>query len=143
MLWAASLPQFAKMSQEVMCHLRRSSCKEVIDIDATQGNYIMRQILRCKTELVSKRLLEQSRLLGDEAKRFMNLREKNAIRFPLRGKGHVNDSLSPFLRPKLRSFAKTIDGLMNKPGMAWRKKLKLVKNSGWTEPGKRSAPTKN
>ena len=63
-------------------HLRRSYCKEVIDIDATQGNYIMRQNLRGKTKLISRRLLEQSSFLSDEAKRFTNLREEDAEMLP-------------------------------------------------------------
>ena len=41
-LWTACLPQLAEMSHEVTHHSRRTCCQEVIDIDATQGNYFMR-----------------------------------------------------------------------------------------------------
>ena len=71
--------------------------------------------------------------LSDEAKRFMDLRKEDAVLLPLRGKGGLSDCLRPFLRPELRSFSKTIDGLVNKPDMAWREKLKLVKDNRWTK----------
>ena len=85
-LWAACLPQFAEMSHEVMHHSRRTGCKEVIDIDATQGNYITRQNLGGKAKPVSRWLLEQRRLLSDEAKRLVDLRKEDAVLLPSEAK---------------------------------------------------------
>ena len=73
-LWTACLPQFTEMSHEV------------IDIDATQGNYITRQNLGGKAKPVSRWLLEQSRFLSDEAKRFVYLRKEDAILPPSEAK---------------------------------------------------------
>ena len=132
-LWTACLPQFTEMSHEVMHYSRRTCCQEVIDIDATQGNYITRQNLGGKAKSVSRWLLEQRRFLSDEAKRLVDLRKEDAILLPLRGKGGLSDRLSPFLRPELRSFPKTIDGLVHKPDMTWREKLELIKDSRRTK----------
>ena len=94
---AARLPQFSRMSQEVTHHIWRSNCQEVINIDSTQSNDVMRQNLKDKAEFISSGLFEYSAFLSDKAKRLVDLRQEDAVMLALRGKGYVRDGLGRFL----------------------------------------------